>query len=88
MNDRELRMELLSMSEGDVEKAKAMYGWLNEPKEPIEPPKMPDGVVVFDSEVMAGDGAALLAVAMKRLADRQNSPPVRPPEPEAEKLKA
>lgn len=80
MNDRELRMELLSMSEGDVEKAKVMYAWLTEPKEPVEPPKMPDGVVVFDSEVMAGDSTGLLAIAMKRLADRQNSPP--PPAPE------
>jgi hypothetical protein len=84
MNDRELRMELLSLSEGDVDKAKAMYRWLTEPKEPVEPPKMPDGVIVFDSEIMAGDADALMAIAMKRLADRQNSPPVPPGAPTAE----
>lgn len=80
MNDRDLRMALLDKSGGDIDKAKAMYAWLMEPKEPVEPPKVPDGVIVFDNEIMAGDGAALLAIAMKRLADRQNSPPVPAPD--------
>lgn len=83
MNDRELRMELLSLSGGDVDKAKSMYRWLTEPKDPVEPPKVPDGVIVFDAEIMAGDAEALLAIAMKRLADRQNSPPVPPAAAEA-----
>lgn len=85
MNDQQLRIDLLKLGDGDVTKAKAMYDWVKEPPVQPPPPRVADGVVLLDREVMGCSGAELMAIAQQRLADKQNQPqpPAPPPNPPA-----
>ncbi|HEY9249798.1 MAG TPA: hypothetical protein VIO38_11725 [Rariglobus sp.] len=72
--DNKLRMSLLELSKGDLTAAKSMYAWLTEPEPTPEPPFVPEGVIVTDAEILAGDAATLQSIALARLAARQNAP--------------
>lgn len=74
MTDQELRMSLLEMGAGDVDKAKAMYDWVKEPPTAPPPPQVADGVVLLDGEVIGCNADDLMAIAQKRLAEKQNAP--------------
>lgn len=80
MNDQDLKLKLLDLSGGDVDKAKAMMAWITVAPSVTKPDPAPtvEGIVLTDAEVLAADPDALQALAMQRLAVKQNSPVIAP----------
>lgn len=76
MTDQEnLKLQLLELYAGDIDKAKAALAWVSDVIDPPAPEvvQVAQGVVLTDAEVLNNDDAGLKLVAMARLAVKQNA---------------